>query len=291
MNNFRDQLALVSKVDTENNIWLIQTAVRQWCTYNDKKQITNPQGGEYAAVVQINLSSGMPHNVSHKLELPVSAQVVRAHFVWALPGHIDAQTELWTNSASIADPVLKDFLVAVLSDAKIMYAFYRGKASHSFHHSVKGELFTHSVEVAVAAKQMAAEFGLSQRTQDCAFVCGLLHDIGKLLMFYNTGKDKEQGVNGQHEAFSFMVLAEHLEQLKAADKVLFEVVSATLSAQVSHKKHYEYIEEAIVRAVDRISAHKNELQAAFKGKPSTKLYANTPRGRKLKRLGIAQSCA
>lgn len=291
MKNLREQLALVSKIDNENSIWLIQSGTRQWFTHNDRDQLINPQAHQYAALVQINLNNGTPHRVSPELDLSISVQAVCAHFAWALPHHKIEQAELFKNSASIEDPVLKDFLVAVLSDAKIMYAFYQGKASHSFHHSLKGELFTHSVEVAVAAKKMAVEFGLSQRTQDCAFVCGLLHDIGKLLMFYNTGKNKEQGVNGQHEAFSFMVLAEHLEQLKAADKVLFEVISATLSAQVSHKKHYEYIEEAIVRAVDRISAHKNELQTAFRGKPSTKLYANAPRGRKLKRLGIAQSCA
>lgn len=285
MTKFRDQLVLVSKVDTENDIWLIQTGARQWGTYNEKNQLTQPHDGEYAALVQIDLIKGRPYRVGPKLDLPVSAQVVRAHFAWALPHHVAVQTELWKYSAGIEDSILKDFIVAVIGDAKIMYAFYQGKASHSFHHSAKGELFIHSVEVAVNAKKMAVEFGLGKRTQDCAFVCGLLHDIGKLLMFYNTGKNQEPGVNGQHEAFSFMILAEHLKELKARDKVLFEVISATLSAQVSHKKHHEYIEEAIVRAVDRISAHKDELKTAFKGKPSNQLYANAKRGRKLKRLG------
>ena len=63
---------------------------------------------------------------------------------------------------------------------------------------------------------------------ECAFVCGLLHDIGKIMMFYNTDKNQQKGVNGKHEAFSFMVLAEHLERLKAQDKTLYEAVSAIL---------------------------------------------------------------
>lgn len=49
-----------------------------------------------------------------------------------------------------------------------------------------------------------------------------------------------------------MVLAEHLEALKAKDKILFEAVSATLSALTARKKHNEYDVETIVRAADRI---------------------------------------
>lgn len=51
-----------------------------------------------------------------------------------------------------------------------------------------------------------------------------------------------------------MVLAEHLEALKAKDKILFEAVSATLSALTARKKHNEYVVETIVRAADRICA-------------------------------------
>ncbi len=48
------------------------------------------------------------------------------------------------------------------------------------------------------------------------------------MMFYNTGNGSNKGVNGQHESFSFMVLAEHLERLKDQDKTLFEAMSAML---------------------------------------------------------------
>lgn len=120
---------------------------------------------------------------------------------------------------------------------------------------------------------------------ECAFVCGLLHDIGKIMMFYNTDKNQQKVVNGQHEAFSFMVLAEHLERLKAQDKTLFEAVSATLSVNVNGKKHCEYVIETIVRAADRISAEIYQSRAAFKGKPASHLRASFQPGKHYKRLG------
>ena len=104
------------------------------------------------------------------------------------------------------------------------------------------------------------------------------------MMFYNTDKNQQKVVNGQHEAFSFMVLAEHLERLKAQDKALFEAVSATLSINVNGKKHYEHVIETIVRAADRVSAEAYQSRAAFKGKPATQLYANYKSGKRYKRL-------
>jgi hypothetical protein len=54
-------------------------------------------------------------------------------------------------------------------------------------------------------------------------------------MFYNTDRNQQKGVNGQHKVFSFMILAEHLEHLKAQKKTLFEAISATLLVNVVGK--------------------------------------------------------
>ena len=69
-----------------------------------------------------------------------------------------------------------------------------------------------------------------------------------------------------------MVLAEYLEKLKQQDKSLFEAKSAMLSAQVVSRKHYAYIEEAIVRSADQ-------------------LFTSAHGGRKYKRLAPAQKIA
>lgn len=112
----------------------------------------------------------------------------------------------------------------------------------------------------------------------------------KLISFiWNIADDtdikKQKGVNGQHEAFNFMVLAEHLEVLSSKDKVLFEAVSATLSATTSQKKNYEYIVETAVRSADRFSAEAYMHRAAFKGKLTTQLRVSSKSSRRYKRLG------
>ena len=85
-----------------------------------------------------------------------------------------------------------------------------------------------------------------------------------------------------------MVLAEHLEALKAKDKVLFEAISATLSATTARKKHNEYVVETIVRAADRISAEAYQNRKAFKGKPASQLHVGSKLSKRYKRLGPPQ---
>jgi len=62
-------------------------------------------------------------------------------------------------------------------------------------------------------------------------------------------------------------------------------VSAMLSAPVAHKKHYDYIEESIVRSADRLSAHNYELKHVFKNKAANQLFANGRGGRTFRRIG------
>lgn len=288
MSKLHTELCWISKLDEENGIWSVQTRGRQFYTYNEQSEIRHLEDG-YAALVRLDNNTNLPRQVSPKLDLPVTLATVQAHFAWVRAEQVPQQVAIWFQVANIKDPVLKEFLVAVLSDSKIMHGFYRGKASQRFHHHGEGELFIHSVEVAITARNIAQGHKLDLRTIDCAFVCGLLHDIGKILMFYNTGKSKENGVNGQHEAFSFMVLAEHLEVLKTRDKILFEAVSATLSVSTSWNKHNEYVVETIVRAADRISAEANQSRMAFKNKPDSHLHVNFQSGKRYKRLGPAQA--
>lgn len=286
MNTTYTRLATVIKIDHCNPTWMVQSCGRQWHT-NDK--LVNPLDEDYVAIVTIDRSVQLPVAITEPLNIQVEAKTVLAHSVWCAPQQYGAQIKLWEGAAAINDPVLKSFIRDVLSDSQIMRPFYQAKASKSFHHRGPGELFLHSVEVAVNARNMAQQHALPQRIQDCVFVGGLLHDIGKILMHYNQDSADKKGINGQHEALSFMVLAEHLEKIKNQDRTLFEAVSAMLSAPVTHKKHYEYIEEAIVRSADRLSAHNNELQHVFKNKAANELYASARGGRTFRRIGQAYS--
>lgn len=282
------ELAWVSELDPVNGIWCVETRGNKFYTYNTATQVRQCASG-YPALVKI--ANNLPVVIGEMFDLQAPELIVCSHLAWRQQQHIGHQNLLWEHAASVQDAGLKEFLTSVLCDAKIMHAFYHGKASESFHHNGKGDLFTHSVEVALTAKQLAQGHQLEQREVDCAFICGLLHDIGKILMFYNVGKNQEKGVNGQHEAFSFMVLAEHLEALKAKDKVLFEAISATLSATTARKKHNEYVVETIVRAADRISAEAYQNRKAFKGKPASQLHVGSKSSKRYKRLGPQQVSA
>lgn len=282
MNPICSRLAAVIKIDQHNPTWMIQTCGRQWHT---KDKLVKPLDEDYAAIVTIDQSVQRPVSITEPLDIQIDARTVLAHNVWCSPQQHDVQIKLWEGAAAIQDPVLKSFIRDVLSDSQIMQPFYQAKASKCFHHQAPGELFLHSVEVAVNARIMAEQYGLSRRIQDCVFVGGLLHDIGKILMYYNQDNADKKGINGQHEALSFMVLAEHLEKIKNQDKTLFEAVSAMLSAPVAHKKHYDYIEESIVRSADRLSAHNYELKHVFKNKAANQLFANGRGGRTFRRIG------
>ena len=291
MSKHIQQLVAVTKIDQKNNLWMVFLRGQQLYTRNDNNQLTNPLNSDYAAIITIDSHKNLPVNVSNPFELDVKLDTVLCHTSWCTAKQSAAQIQLWTAASELCDPTLKCFLTGVLSDTSIMQPFYQAKASKSYHHKHEGELFIHSVEVAMNARMMATQYNLPKRTQDCVFVGGLLHDIGKILMHYNTNNNNEKGVNGQHESFSFMVLAEHLEELKQQDKSLFEAMSAMLSAQVASRKYYDYIEEAIVRSADRLSAHSYELGTAFQNKPADQLFISAHGGRKYKRLAPAQKSA
>lgn len=280
-------LVFVTLIDLYGGVWMILGAGRQWHANEKQKLLTLPTGEAYAAIAGMDIDTGRLVEVGAPLDLDVTTNTILTHQYSMLPQHVQAQAELWLYVSTIEDPLLKRFAQDILSDTKIITTFYHSRASQDFHHKKKGELFLHSMEVATTSARLAKLYGLSKRTQDCVFVGGLLHDIGKTLMFYNIDQMCEKGVGGQHEAFNFMVLADYLEVLKNSDKVLFEAVSAMLSPISPRKLHCEYIEEAIVRAADRLSAHTYELQTAFEGKAADQLRVKLQYGRIIKRLGTA----
>lgn len=280
-------LASITQIDPHTPTWLIQAASLQWYA-KGKDILVDPVDEDYVAIVTIDIETKAPISFTAPLSIKAPSKVLLAHYVWCSSEQHEAQMQLWAGAAQIEDPILKDFVTGILHDTQIMEPFYRGKASKGYHHNAGGELFLHSVEVAVNAAQLAKQYGLPQRTQDCVFIGGLLHDIGKILMHYNLDNKDQKGVSGQHEAFSFLVLADHLDKLKKHDKSLFEAMSAMLSPHIANKKHHDYIEECVVRVADWISAHKYERGTAFLNKPANQLYANVKGGRVYRRLSEQQ---
>lgn len=136
MKKLTSQIALITKIDHHNNLWLLTTVGNQWPTYNNKGQLTNALDEAYVAIAQIDLQAKKPHHVSAPLKLHVSANTVQAHMIWCSSTQMPAQVQLWQRASEISDTTLKEFLMAVLSDTKIMMPFYMSRASKSYHHNM-----------------------------------------------------------------------------------------------------------------------------------------------------------
>lgn len=192
------------------------------------------------------------------LWLPASQQLILA--------------DVWSMLMVITDKALHDFLLSILTDDSIMVPFAQGRGSHRHHHDREGGLLSHSHEVAMTAAMLANQHGLGQLSVWVAFVGGLLHDVGKIHLFYN----EANGVCSQHESLGFLVLAKSLDKLRLASPQVFEAITACLTVKVGHYADPYQIAN-IVRMCDRLSADVCNWKSAFAKAPDYYWYARSPR--------------
>lgn len=211
-----------------------------------------------------------------------SEERVLQHFAWVLPELKPVQCMLWRAVNAIRVPVLRQFYLAVLSNDELMQAFYVAKASHHHHHDYPGGLLAHSYEVASSAASLAKQYQLDHLSICISFIAGLLHDIGKIKLYYN--EQDGTGVCGQHEAFNFLALAEPLNALQKSAPNIFEALSSALVAKVGYHQP-QYLPETIIRLCDRLSAEIAQSRKAFATAPKHYWYVKSPvDGRIFKRL-------
>lgn len=205
------------------------------------------------------------------------------HFAWVPKDLEHIQKMTWGMLNFFKEPALRDFYYAVLINDELMQKFYKAKASHHHHHSYEGGLLEHSFEVARNAATMSELHGLDHTTTCICFIAGLLHDIGKVKMYYNA--QGAAGVCGQHEAFGFLELSQPLNALHKAAPALFEALSGALVAKIGQHKPL-YLPETIVRMCDRLSAEVSQCREAFKSMPDYFWYVKSEsESRVYKRLG------
>lgn len=231
-------------------------------------------------VIFLRVKKALTDFISYMEQNPNPAPLLDSSFSWVAANQIPMQVIIWHHIRQIKHAGLSRFICAVFSDPEIMPKFYKGKASHSYHHCEEGDLLKHSFEVALCAKNMALVHDLGTLSEECAFVCGLIHDVGKIMMFYN-----DSGVNSSHEAFNFMVLSDHLGELQEQDRHVFEAISNTISQPSKERANRaSYLVENIVRMADQLSAKSSAFQQAFQNKPPYFSFSSAADGRVYKRL-------
>jgi len=190
-----------------------------------------------------------------------------------LPAHFCPRPDLIERLAraidTIATPVLKQFVIEVILDSKIIYPFVSVAGSCSQHHSYPGGTLEHSLECFDLVRAMP---DLTEPERDIASVAALFHDIGKI----RTNRLHQLTPEGfwvHHNALTFEVLAVHLQgldrQWQEAGSMLRHIWSAL------HKGHTRPMSSlvALVAFADQYSAERDNERSLFEDKEPWKSSA------------------
>lgn len=209
--------------------------------------------------------------------------LIERQFGWLPAGRESILWDMWGMLAQLQDNALREFYRSVLMDDAIIHPFFQAKASHHHHHDHVGGLIEHSHEVATTAAALCLQHQVGPLSASVAFIGGLLHDIGKIHLYYNNSEGR--GICGQHESFNFMVLAKPLENLSKSAPKIFEALSACLSIRIGRQVD-SYLSANMVKVCDRLSVDVCNWRRAFDAVPPYYWYAKSPHDAQLyKRLG------
>ena len=213
---------------------------------------------------------------------PSDKALLTFHHQLCAPQQYPLLCDLWGFLGSLSNGPLWNFYYQVLADDSFIQGFFQARASHHHHHQHAGGLLEHSHEVAKTAAMLAMQHQLDPKTVAIAFLGGLLHDAGKLYLYYN--QPAGEGVCEQHEALTFMCLQPQLNQLRQHAPRLFEALCGCLTQSDHHAA--SYLPETIVRMADRLSAEVCNWRRAFANTPSFYWYCKSIDNQRVyKRLG------
>ncbi|WP_168195174.1 HD domain-containing protein [Shewanella sp. SNU WT4] len=160
---------------------------------------------------------------------------------------------------------LQPFVDFILNKDEILKLFMNSEASYKHHHSYKGGLFEHSIEVAEMTYQNARHLGHSNVECQTGLIAALFHDIGKIYPALNTNNVKY--CPGPHESYAFALLAKPLGELGTSNSRIFSMLSDLLAVKpYGHKTRYAI--EHILKLADRTSAESNFAKSQFKALPA-----------------------
>lgn len=105
-------------------------------------------------------------------------------------------------------PELRSFVGAMMHDVELFSRFLSLPASKCHHHSYRGGLFIHSVDVAL---RMFGSPSIALEDKSLAVAAGLAHDIGKTVSVVGFGVG---GIERHHDKLALTALASTLDALR-----------------------------------------------------------------------------
>lgn len=179
---------------------------------------------------------------------------------WMVPIQaVDAYFALERFLQGIARPGLATFMQSLFSDAAIMPAYLRCRASANHHHKFMGGLAFHSVQVANLVQSQTLSLALSQDESELALIGALLHDLGKIEVVGEANPRPRDPKLFMHEVSTIKLLAPHLKLLNEIDPKAAWTVEYLCHQMITKEKNgfgplmiYD-----IIASSDRISAASN----------------------------------
>jgi 23S rRNA maturation-related 3'-5' exoribonuclease YhaM len=185
--------------------------------------------------------------------------------------------ELIFNINCMTNKPIKDFVIDVFTDPKIINKFVSIPASSRHHHCEKGGLIEHSNE---CATQVISQKNIinDDLELDLGIAAALLHDIGKLKTLSINGLTSSGNYMG-HEDYTLVILEPFLVKLGETYKQAELSLRHILVYKYEQHRYPRFPIINIVKMADRYSAAKDMQRKSFASKPEYHHYSKIVSGR------------
>ena len=197
---------------------------------------------------------------------------------WAIhPGDL---VRLVHQVASIRHPSLQGLMNALLGEVQRAWAYLQMPASLNHHHNEPGGLLHHSLEVVDHLTGLWPG-NAPALERDLLITAGLLHDIGKILVYRGTQGYTDLGQVLHHDALTLEILGPYLGNL---DPTLANTLRHLLCRSDRDSQYPRSALKAALQQADALSAEQYYQRQAFEGLPSYRYRGRDLQGQSWYRL-------
>lgn len=161
---------------------------------------------------------------------------------------------------------IKQLLIELFQDPKVVLPFITMPASHKHHHSYPGGLLSHSIECAEWLESIAYS-ALETSEAELTLVAALLHDLGKIETM-NTHNSRQLV---PHETLSLLLVEPAILKMQEKWQQGADTLRAMLSFSISSEKFPNFPGCLLVKMADQFSTSVSARKIAFEASPYTQV--------------------